>query len=127
MLAFKTAELKAQQENSYAYTAAPARYLKSISASAISFLGQNTNRTPSLAQLTNAPHTDVGGHDMVLDQLTLELDTYLREPLLKHSRITEIQGSESEFCVEWCDPLRYWMVCIPPHLNAHFSSIHIGR
>jgi len=126
MLAFKTAELEAQRENSYAYTAAPAQYLKLISASAIGFLGQNMNRTPSLAQPMDVPYTDVSGHDMVLDQLNLELDTYLHEPLLKHSKITGIQGSESELCVEWCDPLRYWTVCIPPHLNAHFSGIHVG-
>jgi len=114
MLAFKRADLEAQQESFHAYTAAPPQYLKSMSASAIGFLGQNMNKTPLQTQPMGVPYTNIGEHSIVINGLHLELDAYLHEPLLNHSRVTRVQGSESDFCVEWCDPLRYWMVCILP-------------
>jgi hypothetical protein len=125
MLAFKTADLEVQQENSYAYTTAPAHHLKSISASAISFLDYNTLQSLPPAQPMDALYADVGRHDMVLDGLHFKLDTYLHEPLMQHARVSSIQGSESNICVEWCDPLRYWMVCIFFFALMHISQIFI--
>lgn len=122
MFTFKLADLKIQRENFDAYTVTPAHHLKSISASAISFLDRNTNRTPLLAQPTDVLYTDIGNHDMVLGGLQLELDTYLHEPLMKHAKVTKIQGPGSNVCVEWCDPLRYWTVrVLTPYTNTHFS------
>jgi len=117
MLAFKTADLEVQQENFYAYIAAPTHHLKSISASAVNFL-DHTMQTLSPAQPTDALYAGASQDDAVLNGLCFELDTYLHEPVMRHSRITGTQH-------EWFDPLRYWTVCIFPCFYVHFSIIHI--
>lgn len=102
MVAFKTADLKIQQENLYAYTLAPSHHLKSVTASAISFLGDDGTRSPSPVQ-----HAEFGGHESVLDGLLVEFDSYLSEPRMQLCKSVS-EGSDT--VVQWCDPLRYWTV-----------------
>ena len=135
MLAFKKADLDAQHESLSAYTAAPTHNLKSIAASTRRFLDRNVGRTPPLTQFADATtspcsplYANIGEHDMVLDGLRSELDSYLHEPqMATHKEV--VQGSESEghhTVVVWCDPLQYWMVCIFPKFDSRFSPVCAG-
>ena len=103
MMTFKTAELKAQQENLYAYTLAPPHHLKSVAASAISFLDDNWTRSPSPIQ-----HTDwCDSRNPVFDGLLVELNGYISEPRVPPYKWVN-EGPDAT--IQWCDPLRYWMV-----------------
>ena len=114
MLAFKTADLKFQQESSY--TTAPSHNLKSITASAIRFLDHNASRTLSPAQPVDMLHVSMNKCDVVLEGLRFELDIYLHEPRMDHFKATT-QDSESGVDIELCNPLRYWAVRIFPHFE----------
>lgn len=119
MLAFKTADLEVQRRNQSAYTTAPTHHLKSVAASAVHFLGHNTNQlSPPDRHTGSLP----GGHesDMVLDGLRVELNGYLREPRMDSVKVTE---SQSGITVQWCDPLRYWAVRPFPHHSRCFSAV----
>lgn len=117
MLTFKMAHLKAQQENYYAYTTAPSHQLKSVTASAISFLGNDWDRSPSPVQ-----RIDSGGErDLLLNGLRTELDDYLAEPRMLPHRLVH-EGSDTTATVQWCDPLLYWTVRTSLHLEPSFST-----
>lgn len=111
MLAFKVADLKAQQGSLDVYTSAPASSLKSVTTSAISFLDYDGSQSPLPAH-----YMDSGAqHDALLSGLHVELDGYLSEPRMEPFKVT------GQATVGYCDPLRYWAVCIFPD-SVDFSQ-----
>lgn len=133
MLAFKKADLEVQRESLSAYTTAPAHNLKSIAASTRRFLDRNTGRTPPPTEPANATtlpcpplHAGTGGHEMVLDGLRSELDSYLHEPRMAPFKVVS-QGPELGSRVVWCNPLLYWMARIFLCFNSKFSPVCAGR
>ena len=115
MLAFKNADLEmVQHQDLSAYTSSPAHNLKSVSASTKRFLNRTANRTPPPIQPADTtacppPHASAGGHDMVVDGLQYELDSYLYEPpMAPFKEVPQDSGAGNH--VVCCDPLRYWMV-----------------
>jgi len=132
MLAFKKADLEVQCESLFAYTASPAQCLKSIAASTRRFLDRNAGRTPPPTQLSDAAtlpcsplYADAGGHEVVLDGLRSELDSYLHEPRMPPFKVVP-QGPGLGVRVVWCNPLMYWMASIFPHFNSQFSPVCVG-
>lgn len=115
MLAFKTADLEAQQESLDAYTSAPAHSLKSVTASASSFLDYDTSRSPSPAQQMDSNVE----RDAILSGLHTELDSYLSEPRMDRFKTTDQT-------TVYCDPLRYWAVCIFTCFGEHLSPVCTG-
>lgn len=119
MFVFKQEDLQAQQDSSYAYTAAPTHSLASISASTMRFLDHATGQTESPAQpsssatLNPLPYANTPEHNAILSGLCLELNTYLGEPRMDHLKITD--GGP-----QWCDPLLYWAVSAVHHFYEHF-------
>jgi hypothetical protein len=127
MHAFKTTDLAVQQEHFCAYTRAPEHHLKSVTASAMRFLDRNMNQIPSPAQPAGVAPSSVnsGEHNVVLEGLCLELDSYIHEPRMDHFKTTDL-GSDSGVGISWCDPLRYWAVRAFPRLGGCLSAIHTG-
>ena len=132
MLAFKKADLEGQRENLSAYTA-PTHNLQSIAASARRFLDRTVNRTLVPTELTDVTtlacsplDAGVGSHDMVLDGLQLELDTYLHEPLMVPFKEVAHDSGPGHHVV-CCNPLQYWMVSILSRSNQPFSPALVGR
>jgi len=115
MLAFRTADLGAQQQSLDAYTSAPAHNLKSVTASASSFLDYDTSRSPSPAQQTDSTVERTA----LLSRLQAELDGYLSERRM--DRFKTIDQA-----TVYCDPLRYWAVCIFTSSGDCFSAICAG-
>lgn len=117
MLIFKRADLEDQQKNLFAYTATPGHPLKSIAASTKRFLERGESRKLQTIQPTDAawshPSSNVGPteHNMALGGLQVELDSYLHEPPVEHYKTVSL-GPDLGFGVVWCDPLRYWAVCV---------------
>ena len=116
MLTFKMADLEAQQESLDAYTSAPAHSLKSVTANARSFLDYDMSRSPSPAQQMDS-NTE---RDAVLSGLHIELDHYIAEPRMDRCKVTD------QTTVAYCDPLRYWAVCIFTCFGEYFSGFYTG-
>lgn len=116
MLGFRVADLEAQQEGLYAYTSAPAHSLKSVTASARSFLDYSRSPSPSPAQETDSNSQ----HDALLSGLHIELDGYLSEPRMDPTKVID------NATVQYCDPLLYWAVSIFAYFLGGFSTVHIG-
>ena len=109
----------------------PVHSVKAIAVSSKRFLDRTTNRTSLLAQradVTALPHspprTNISERDVVLDGLQLELDNYLHEPWVEPFK--SVIHSLGSCHVIWCDPLRYWMVCMHPHFDSQFLPVHVG-
>jgi hypothetical protein len=121
MFKFKAADLESQQAGLDAYTPAPTHYLKSVTASAICFLDRDATRSPSPAE-----HMDLDGERKAgSDGLRVELDSYLQEPRMDPFKVTS-EGSGPGITINWCDPLRYWAVCISSQF-WHASTDHLCR
>lgn len=116
------ADLEAQRDSSYAYTATPAHHLTSIAASATRFLDRNAQSPAQSANtiMLNPPSPiNTREHNVVLRGLHAELNTYLYEPRMDLCKATN-EGNR------WCDPLLYWAVCIFPHFHAQLSATCVG-
>ena len=113
MYAFRVADLEAEQGSLDVYTSAPTHSLKAVTASAISFLDYDGSQSPKPAH-----HMDSGiQHDAAVNRLHDELDRYLSEPRMEPSKVT------GQATVGYCDPLRYWAVCIFPCFGGDFSAL----
>ena len=130
MLAFKKEELDVERGDASAYTDTPTHSIKAVAASARRFLDRTATRTSLLAQHADAalpcspPYTSASEHNAVLNGLRFELDSYLHEPRAEpFKRVTQDSGS----ChIIWCDPLRYWTVCMHPRFSSQFSLVRVG-